>query len=641
MSSSAAVFFHIQHGAKSNDVVKGASLKVPAVCRHDGHDACIVMIVGDGKTATFWKFSFQRTAEVRRATIAATMLGARSIAILRAPASIAGAGMRRPLRYLSSSSPSSLSTENDASCAGQSHEQSSSRALPPKGRNFSTRPAPAFVHDEDESEGDLDSSRIDAEQIKSSFHKRLGQPRVLINTSSSSRHKNISLPSPTHARNSVANRASPAISPRLQKLRDQLAAEDASGNQPNSLMNDISSNGSNNDASRPENEEKEPTWKQLLEAARANQHLLPQHANNNESSHQQMLTDTYNRQHTYLRISLSERCNLRCRYCMPPEGVPLNPTEATLSDEEILHLVDLFVGGGVNKIRLTGGEPLLRPTLAHLIENISQNHPTVDSVGITTNGLTLQRQLPTLLDAGLTHANISLDTLMEDRFVDITRRKGLHKVLQAIDTAVESFANRYGTDVPGRIKINCVVMKGFNDDELRDFVMLTKDRKVDVRFIEWMPFNDNGWSKGRFLGYADMLKRIRGEDGANGNGDADNATAPLDLQRLSDGPNDTTKWWSVPGHLGRVGFITSMSNNFCGTCNRLRITADGQLKVCLFGSKEVSLRDAMRDPSTTREDMELLVGAAVSRKTFALGGHGNAEGIRKANNNRPMTLIGG
>lgn len=571
------------------------------------------------------------------------MLGVRSISILRAPASIAGAGIRRPLRYLSSSSPSSLSTKNDTSCASRSHEQSSSRPLPPKGRNFSTRPAPAFVHDEDESGGDLDSSAIDAEQIKSSLRNPPGQPRVLINSLSSTPQKNMSSSSPTHhARNSVAN-ADASISPRLQQLRDQLAAEDASGEQPNNLMNGISANGTNNDGSMPENEEKqptEPTWKQLLEAARANQHLLPQQANNNESSHQQMLTDTYNRQHTYLRVSLSERCNLRCRYCMPPEGVPLNPTEATLSDEEILHLVNLFVDGGVNKIRLTGGEPLLRPTLAHLIESISQNHPTVDSVGITTNGLTLQRQMPTLLDAGLTHANISLDTLMEDRFVDITRRKGLRKVLQAIDNAVESFADRYGTDVPGRIKINCVVMKGFNDDELRDFVMLTKDRKVDVRFIEWMPFNDNGWSKGRFLGYADMLKRIRGEDGANGNGEAD-TTAPLDLQRLSDGPNDTTKWWSVPGHLGRVGFITSMSNNFCGTCNRLRITADGQLKVCLFGSKEVSLRDAMRDPSTTREDMELLVGAAVSRKTFALGGHGNAEGIRKANNNRPMTLIGG
>lgn len=475
--------------------------------------------------------------------------------------------------------------------------------------------------------------------MKSSVHVSRERPRVLINSSSSSPHRNRSSPSVTnHARNSIAC-ATASISPRLQKLRDQLAAEDASGEQHSNLMNDISSKSTDNDTSMPEKEEKEPTWKQLLEAARANQHLLPLHADN-ESAHQHMLTDTYNRQHTYLRISLSERCNLRCRYCMPPEGVPLNPTEATLSDEEILHLVDLFVGGGVNKIRLTGGEPLLRSTLAHLIDNISQNHPTVDSVGITTNGLTLQRQLPKLLDAGLTHANISLDTLMEDRFVDITRRKGLHKVVQAIDSAVDSFADRYGTDVPGRIKINCVVMKGFNDDELRDFVMLTKDRKVDVRFIEWMPFNDNGWSKGRFLGYADMLKRIRGEDGAHGNGDA-NYTAPLDLQRLSDGPNDTTKWWSVPGHLGRVGFITSMSNNFCGTCNRLRITADGQLKVCLFGSKEVSLRDAMRDPSTTREDMELLVGAAVSRKTFALGGHGNAEGIRKANNNRPMTLIGG
>ena len=472
--------------------------------------------------------------------------------------------------------------------------------------------------------------------------------------SSSSSHTNTS---PT----SSAQAGSAAISPRLQQLRDRLAAEDASdkplGKPLGKLSGDISSNGPGSDPNSSvqidltnaasEKGEEDPSWKQLLESARANQHLLPQ--NSSSSSPQHMLTDTYSRQHTYLRISLSERCNLRCRYCMPPEGVPLNPTEATLSDDEILHLVDLFVSGGVNKIRLTGGEPLLRPTLANLIRNISQAHPTaVDSVGITTNGLTLQRQLPTLLDAGLTHANISLDTLMEDRFVDVTRRRGLGKVRRAIDDAVESFAERYGTDVPGRIKINCVVMKGFNDDELRDFVMLTKDRKVDVRFIEWMPFSDNGWSKGRFLSYANMLRRIRGEDGIDGGNaaavgidGADDAISPLDLQRLSDGPNDTTKWWSVPGHLGRVGFITSMSNHFCGTCNRLRITADGQLKVCLFGSKEVSLRDAMRDPSTTRGDMELLVGAAVSRKTFALGGHSNAESIRKANNNRPMTLIGG
>jgi len=278
------------------------------------------------------------------------------------------------------------------------------------------------------------------------------------------------------------------------------------------------------------------------------------------------------------------------------------------------------------------------------MSSISTQYPSINSVGITTNGLTLSRQLPTLLDSGLTHANISLDTLNDAKFTDITRRKGLKTVLKAIDDAVEQFGDRYGHDTPGRVKINCVVMNGFNDAELRQFVMLTKHRKVDVRFIEWMPFNDNGWNKGRFLSYKDMLERIRGSpDDGESNRDVDNTDGigPLDLQRQSDGPNDTTKWWSVPGHQGRVGFITSMSNNFCGTCNRLRITADGQLKVCLFGSREVSLRDAMRDPATTREDLALLVGAAVGRKTFALGGHGSAEGIRKANDNRPMTLIGG
>ena len=343
-----------------------------------------------------------------------------------------------------------------------------------------------------------------------------------------------------------------------------------------------------------------------------------------------ILTDNYNRHHSYLRISLSERCNLRCRYCMPPDGVPLQPEKKLLNSEEILNLTSLFAENGVNKIRLTGGEPLLRRDLVDIVAGISNlNHNSsssrtnIKSIGITTNGITLSRHIADLSNAGLTHVNISLDTLNEEKFEYITRRPGLKKVLRAIDDATNYLTGE------GRLKINCVVMKGVNDTELSDFVMLTKDRPVDVRFIEWMPFNDNGWNADRFFSYEQMLNRISDSD------------IPLPLERTADSANDTTKWYQAPGHAGRVGFITSMSEHFCGTCNRLRITADGQLKVCLFGNQEVSLRDALRLEDVSREDLMLLIGAAVRRKKFALGGHGDMFGIKKANNNRPMTLIGG
>jgi molybdenum cofactor biosynthesis enzyme MoaA len=279
---------------------------------------------------------------------------------------------------------------------------------------------------------------------------------------------------------------------------------------------------------------------------------------------------------------------------------------------------------------LTGGEPLLRQDLPQIISSIA-SRPNINSVGITTNGITLSRSLPSLVEAGLTNANISLDTLEDSKFIEITRRKGLKTVLKAIEDSCDMLPK-------GNVKINCVVMNGFNDNEMRDFVELTKDLPVDVRFIEWMPFNDNGWNKDRFLGYDAMMDRITSDD--SGKESSLQGLAPFELRRLVDGANDTTKWWQVDGYKGRVGFITSMTEHFCGTCNRVRLTADGQLKVCLFGSSEVSLRDAMRG-GASNSDLALIVRAALQKKKFALGGHGNAEGIKKANNNRPMILIGG
>jgi len=377
-----------------------------------------------------------------------------------------------------------------------------------------------------------------------------------------------------------------------------------------------------------------------------------------------ILTDTHGRHHNYLRISLSERCNLRCQYCMPPEGVPLSPSSNLLTDDEIMRLVRLFAKNGVDKVRLTGGEPLLRPNLASLIQNISdtlQNSVVAESnntnkesslVGITTNGISLSRRIYDLVDAGLTGVNISLDTLQADRFLEITRRNGLDKVMRAIEDCRHAFQEKYGhvrvnNGTGGsRVKINCVVMKDFNDDELVDFVRLADDRfggDVDIRFIEWMPFNDNGWNKSRFVSYKDMIGKISQYNG-------------MPLERIGDGPNDTTKWWRVSNSqlneeersAARIGFITSMSEHFCSSCNRLRITADGKIKVCLFGSneKEVSLRDIMRknqheDIALQEKELGKVIHAAVQKKTFALGGHGSAENIAMAADNRPMTLIGG
>ncbi|CAM9320497.1 unnamed protein product, partial [Phaeothamnion confervicola] len=222
-----------------------------------------------------------------------------------------------------------------------------------------------------------------------------------------------------------------------------------------------------------------------------------------------MLRDGFGRFHNYLRISLTERCNLRCVYCMPEDGVPLQPAERLLSSEEIARVTAMFAAAGVDKVRLTGGEPLLRKDLPDIVGAIRAN-PAVRNVGITTNGMLLERRLPELQQAGLTHINVSVDTLDPAKFSRITRRPpgGLGRALGAIEAAL---AAGYGSSVPGgssdvsssdgggggggggRLKVNCVVMGGVNDEELGDFLRLGETAAVDVRFIEWMPFDDNRW----------------------------------------------------------------------------------------------------------------------------------------------------
>ncbi|CAM3255450.1 GTP 3',8-cyclase MoaA [Rhodothermus bifroesti] len=326
----------------------------------------------------------------------------------------------------------------------------------------------------------------------------------------------------------------------------------------------------------------------------------------------EVLTDGFGRRHTYLRISLIEHCNLRCRYCMPEEGLTWTPPEHLLTDEEIIRLARLFVAQGVTKIRLTGGEPLLRKGIEHIVAKLARL-PGLKTIAMTTNGLLLAKKLDRLKAAGLTQLNISLDTLRPDRFEILTRRKGLAQVLEAIDLAL---AHGYRP-----LKVNCVVLRGFNDDELLDFAAWTKDRPVEVRFIEFMPFDGNGWSAGQLVSAAEMRARIE---------------AHYSLKPLRVDPNGTARLFQIPGHQGWLGFIASMTEPFCEGCNRLRITADGSLKVCLFGQAEVSLRDALRQGATDAE-LLALISAAIGRKHARHAGmHHLAQ--RK---NRPMITIGG
>lgn len=329
------------------------------------------------------------------------------------------------------------------------------------------------------------------------------------------------------------------------------------------------------------------------------------------------LTDTFGRKHNYLRISLTERCNLRCQYCMPEDGVPLQPLDRMLSTEEMYRLARLFVNEGVDKIRLTGGEPLVRSDIVRICENLS-SVSGINTLGITTNGLVGARKLPLLKTAGLTHVNISLDTLIPQKFEFITRRKGWDRVMKCIETAVSLDFN------PSPVKVNVVVMKGLNDDEIVDFVRLTKDKYIDVRFIEYMPFDGNKWNYSKFFSYQKMLEIIRQDKELHG------------IERIADDINDTSKAYRVPGFAGQIGFITSMSDHFCATCNRVRITADGNLKVCLFDNREVSMRDAIREGATDVQLVEVIQEALGKKKKQHAGMF-----TLSTSSNRPMILVGG
>ncbi len=323
------------------------------------------------------------------------------------------------------------------------------------------------------------------------------------------------------------------------------------------------------------------------------------------------LVDTFGRVHKDLRISVTDRCNFRCTYCMPEEGLEWLSRDEILSFEEIERLARIMVEQfGVNSIRLTGGEPLVRANLDELVRLLA----ALDTdVAMTTNGSTLRRHAQGLKDAGLKRINISLDSLDRDRFLELTRRDELDTVLDGIQAAVEA-----GFDP---VKINCVVMRGINDDEIVDFARFGREQGVRVRFIEWMPLDaDQAWSNDRVMSQQEIVDQI-------------NEVFPLEpIQR---GHEPAQRFRYLDGQ-GQVGVIASVTQAFCGNCDRVRLTAEGQLRNCLFAVDEFDLRTLLRNGGSDDE-----IAAEIARGVTAKwAGHqiGQVHFIRP---NRSMSQIGG
>lgn len=297
------------------------------------------------------------------------------------------------------------------------------------------------------------------------------------------------------------------------------------------------------------------------------------------------LTDGFGRQHTYLRISVTDRCNLRCHYCMPPEGISLRKTADLLTFEEIERIAGIFVEMGVEKIRLTGGEPLVRKNLEYLVERLARI-PGLKTIAMTTNGVLLKDKVQILKEAGLKALNISLDSLRKERFKEITLRDDWDAVMAGILAAEAAGFES--------LKLNVVVMRERNADEINDFVNLIKDRCMNVRFIEYMPFKDNRWDSSTVVSYREVREIIESE---------------FQLVPMENQPSDVAKDFKIKGHTGTVSFISSMTDSFCASCNRLRLSADGMIKSCLFYEPEVGLRDKLRQNCSDNELREIILYA--------------------------------
>lgn len=355
------------------------------------------------------------------------------------------------------------------------------------------------------------------------------------------------------------------------------------------------------------------------------------------------LRDGFNRPIKYLRLSVTDRCNFRCFYCMPPEGVPCRDHADILTFEEASLVVKAAAELGLSKVRLTGGEPLIRAGIVDFVRMLARI-PGIDDLALTTNGVLLEAKARDLKDAGLRRVNVSLDTLRPDRFHRITSVDAFAKVVAGIEAA-----HAVGL-VP--IKINIVAIRGVNDDELLDFAELTMKKEWNIRFIELMPLGRTGASQnGGYISVGEMKdiisrfgdlqpvpnhRRDNGQvehagdngDSCSANGNGNEAGNLLDVE----GP---AKYYRFPGALGTIGFISPVSEHFCFNCNRLRLTADGRLRPCLLWDKEIDLRTPLRAGATLEDVKQLLTaGAFLKPEGHRLAEHVSPQG-------RTMSEIGG
>jgi GTP 3',8-cyclase len=326
-----------------------------------------------------------------------------------------------------------------------------------------------------------------------------------------------------------------------------------------------------------------------------------------------VIFDSYNRIHNYLRISLTDNCNLRCFYCMPEEDYEFTPATQLMQVKEIEALAKIFVELGVNKIRLTGGEPLVRKDAKDIILALSKLPVTLT---LTTNATRLHEFIDTLETANVKSLNISLDTLQPEKFNLITRRNTFQLVYNNIQLLLSRGFH---------VKVNMVVMKGLNENEINDFIEWTKDTAVHIRFIEFMPFSGNRWTSNKVVTLQQILDVVKQK---------------YAYIRLTDEKHDTAKKYMVPGHAGTFAVISTMSANFCGDCNRIRLTADGKMKNCLFSKDETDLLTAFRKG----ENIIPLIHQSIRSKAKELGGQftPDFEQLHTADiNNRSMITIGG
>lgn len=326
------------------------------------------------------------------------------------------------------------------------------------------------------------------------------------------------------------------------------------------------------------------------------------------------IVDQHGRIHDYLRISLTDRCNLRCFYCMPEEGVELTERANLMSIEEIIDIAKVFVSMGVKKIRFTGGEPLIRKNIEKLFTEIAKLGV---ELAITTNGIVLDKYIPLLKACGFKNINISLDTLEKEKSIFITKRDYFDRIMKNIDAAVET-----GFDV----KLNVVLMKGVNDGEIIDFIELTRFRNLAIKFIEFMPFKDNQWDWSKGVSQDEVLDKVQ------------------DYYKIADKLEDpihsTSRNYKIPEYTGSFGMISTVTNPFCDSCNRIRLTANGRIKNCLFSDAETDILTPFRDGKA----LDQIIKDAISVKHASRGGLTSFADFADPElntKNRAMVAIGG